>query len=149
VIENRTDPSRKEDHMSTQKATCPTPRYVLHADRQPIGPDIVRKSPGRSSPAIYGFSDKTAYDAFIGNSEGDLRPYPLMKGYLRSRLAEEHDETCIVIIDANGPVAASVDAATFANVLAAQNTADPQLVSDFQLTFCPASHTYALADAAM
>ena len=131
--------------MSVQKVTCSTPRYVLREDRQPIGPKVVPASPGSGVLAIYGFSGKAAYDAFIGNSEGDLRPYPLMKGYLKNRLEEEHDETYIVIIDAKAPVAATVDAATMENVLAAQNKADSELFSDFYLTFFPTRKAYALA----
>lgn len=130
---------------SISNTICLTPRYVLHEDRQPIGPDVSEDSAGRSFVAIYGFSGKAAYDAFIANSEGDLRPYPLMKGYLRNRLAEQADETYLVIMDANGPVTASVDAATIEHVLAAQDQADAQLASDLLLTYSGSSKAYALA----
>ena len=132
--------------MPTQKVTCPTPRYVLHEDGQPIGPDIVQNSRDRDCLAIYGFSCKAAYDAFVGNSEGDLRPYPLMKGYLKNRIDEEHDEKYLVIVDAASPCADSVDASTMENVLAAQNKAVTQLVCDFRLTFCSTGNAYTLED---
>ena len=130
--------------MAAQTVTCETPRYVLHEDRQPIGPNVVPHSQGSGCLAIYGFSGKPAYDAFIAASQGDLRPYPLMKGYLRNRLVEEHETTCVVIVDAAGPVDVGVDAATMENVLAAQDKAAPQLASDFHLTFCPTRQAYTM-----
>ncbi|MEQ9406528.1 MAG: hypothetical protein RIK87_02335 [Fuerstiella sp.] len=128
--------------MPKQDVICLTPRYVLHEDRQPIGPDVVQDAHGRSFLAIYGFSGKTAYDRFLQNSEGDLRPYPLMKAYLQNRLQEDQNQTCIVILDAESPVADDVDAATIEHVLAAQNNPSPQLARDFGMSFCSTRNAY-------
>lgn len=117
---------------------------MLQQDSQPIGPDIVQGLHGQSVLAIYGFSGKAAYDTFIANSEGDLRPYPVMKGYLSNHLANKDVETYIMILDAVGPVAESLDAAAFESVLDAQSKSKPHLVRDFQLTFIAASHAYSV-----
>jgi hypothetical protein len=133
VIEISANNSHNADLPSVQQVVCPTPRYVLLQDEQPVGPEMAHGSSGRSFLAIYGFSGKAAYDAFISNSEGDLRPYPLTKRYLQNQLTENTDKTCIVIIDADHPVAASLAATPFENVLAAYDNADTQLVSELPL----------------
>lgn len=124
--------------------TCSTPRFVLHEDRAPIGPEISPASTGHRVLAIYGFSGKAAYDAFIGNSEGDLRPYPLMKGYLKKRLEEDQDGPSLVIIDAVSRGDVRVVAATMGNVLAAQDNADTELDDDVGLTLNATGTAYSL-----
>lgn len=128
--------------MPNEFVSCDTPRYVLLEDREPIGPEVIVASLKSECVAIYGFSGKHTYDVFISNSDLELRPYPLMKGYLRNRIEEEGDQTYLIIVDARSSSDESVIAATMATVLAAQNAAEPQTKHGFEIKHRQGSSKY-------
>ena len=61
-----------------------TPSYVLLDGKHPLGPNLLRPNDGPEAVAFYGFSDKPPYDRFCANCELALRPYPLVKGDLKT-----------------------------------------------------------------
>ena len=127
-------------------ASSRTPKYVLHENRQPIGAKVSLGSTSGDCVAIYGFSDKPAFDAFIAGSQRDLRPYPLMKSYLKRRLDEEPGKTHLLIIDAADPEDAIAESATAEAVLLARQEERLHLPVDFHLAFSPTTRTYELVE---
>lgn len=117
--------------MPNDSVICDTPRYVLLEDREPIGPWVAEDSSQSGSHVIYGFSCKHTYDVFASNCDKELRPYPLMKGYLRNRIEEEADEFHLVVIDAVAPNDDCLIVATMNNVLAAQNAGGQRMTNGF------------------
>lgn len=138
--------SSTENAPGRPKPTCRTPKYVLHENRQPIGAKSSLGSPGRDCLAMYGFSDKLAFDTFIAGSQRDLRPYPLMKSYLKRILDEEPGKTHLLIIDAADPEDAIVESATLEAVLLARQEGRLYLSIEFHLAFSPATRTYELVE---
>ena len=134
--------------MPNENMTCETPRYVLHEDREPIGPEISKASSHPDSLAIYGFSGKHTYDRFVANCDRDLRPYPLMKGYLRNRIAEGEGGTYLVVIDAITPTDEQLTVATMKDVLTAQIGGQASLKGGFHMAICPETKEYALNEMA-
>ncbi len=124
---------------------CKTPLYVLREDGRIIGPDIAQAPAGKDTVAIYGFSGKVAFDVFVASSQRDLRPYPLMKSYLKKRLDEEAEATQIMALDVAGPTESSILAATMDNVLAARTAGLEHLECDFRLTYSVNTRSYTLA----
>ena len=117
--------------MTNDSVICDTPRYVLLEDREPIGPWVAEDSSQSGSHVIYGFSCKHTYDVFTSNCDKELRPYPLMKGYLRNRIEEEADEFHLVVIDAVTPNDDCLTVATMDNVLAAQDAGGQRMTNGF------------------
>jgi len=118
--------------MSNEHILCDTPRYVLLEGKDPIGPDVTSTTSNAGCVAIYGFSAKRAYDAFISNSDRQLRPYPLMKGYLRNRIADGQGETFLVVIDPVTSTDEHVNVATMQSILAAHNGNEKRINSGLQ-----------------
>lgn len=119
-----------------------TPHYVLLDGKVRIGPKVL-SLPGESNcQVIYGFSDKQPYDLFCANCQVALTPYPLVKGYLRSQLAEAGDAVQLVAIDAASPQDALLNAATISCVLAAQEKQEASVSLSFRLTLDEATQTY-------
>ncbi len=119
--------------MPNETATCNTPRYVLREDREPVGPQVVQSNSAATCSAIYGFSDKRAYDIFTSSNNRDLRPYPLMKAYLKNRIADESGEALLIVVDAATLTDDRVTVATMENVLAAHGDNAPQIKNGFYL----------------
>ena len=94
-----------------------TPSHVLMDGGQRIGPAVTQLGSAPICTVIYGFSSKCAYDAFRSNSPLALTPYPLVKGYLRNQIDETSDGIKLVAIDAMGPLAPTLYAATMESVL--------------------------------
>ncbi|TWT41315.1 hypothetical protein [Botrimarina hoheduenensis] len=68
--------------MTILQATVLAPRYVLIDDNaRPKGP-LCRDYAGKACVAVYGFTDRSAYEAFRLGAEALSRPYPLVAGYL-------------------------------------------------------------------
>jgi hypothetical protein len=97
-----------------------TPNYVLLDGTKRFGPDVLALESGRDCIAVYGFSDKSSYDAFCKNTTVALTPYPLMKGYLKNQIESDEDTLLIMAIDAAGPDEPIVNASTFPVVLEAR-----------------------------
>ena len=101
-----------------------TPFYVLMDGKRRIGPQVA----GSESEAfIYGFSDKGPYDKFCANCELSLKPYPLVKGYLRNQVGAACAK--FIVIDAEGPGQSSLRAATVQAVLEAQESRSLQVAT--------------------
>ena len=88
-------------HLTTVAAS--TPNYVLIEGNLPTGPRLVPLAASTECSVIYGFSDKGPYDSFCTNSQQALKPYPLVKGYLRNQMEAPGDSLKLVVIDAAGP----------------------------------------------
>lgn len=94
-----------------------TPHFVLMDGNRRIGPTLVSLSSGMEYSIIYGFSDRGPYRRFCKNSEPGLTPYPLVKVYLRSQVDGPDDRLRLVVVDAVGPRAPYLQAATMEAVL--------------------------------
>ena len=119
--------------MTTVAAS--TPKYVLIDGNLPIGPNVVPLEGGIECLAIYGFSNKDRYDKFCANSQLALRPYPLVKGYLRNQIDVPGDSFKLVMIDATSPSEPHLHAATIAAVLDAQESHSVHVTTAHRLTF--------------
>lgn len=124
-----------------------TPKYVLLDGEQRIGPKLLAAHSGPEYMADYGFSDKRRYDAFCASSHTALRPYPLVKRYLHRQLALPEDSVRLVVVDATGPNATHLNAATMSSVLEAQERQSSAVPVAFQLTLDRESQVYRVAKA--
>lgn len=123
-----------------------TPRYLLLEDNDPIGPAVVSTSPENGCGVVYGFSDKPAYDRFAANSDRELRPYPLVKGYLQKRTAEEVHGLRLVVLDAHHPSQRTITAVTTNSALIAQSTSTAHIDSEYLLKFDSRVSAYRIAE---
>ena len=126
--------------MSTVVAS--TPNYVLIDENLRIGPKVVLLDAGIECSAIYGFSDKGPYDRFCSNSQLALKPYPLVKGYLRNQIDALGDGLKLVVIDAAGPSEPYLHAATIEAVLEAQQSCAAHVTVAYRLTFDEEANAY-------
>ncbi|WP_417731954.1 hypothetical protein [Rosistilla oblonga] len=91
------------------------PRYVLRKGLHPLGPSV-KQIPGQPAvSAIFAFSSKPQYDAFLRADTSSLTPYPLVKGFLQNQ--DDLEELHLVVIDANSPNQSVIYAATVQAVL--------------------------------
>lgn len=112
-----------------------TPQYVLMDGNCRIGPKSVQLGVGIECVLIYGFSGKGPYDTFCTNSERELKPYPLGKGYLRKQVGAPGDGLKLVVLDAPGSGESSLRAATMEAVLKAQENNTTHVTAEYQLLF--------------
>ncbi len=125
--------------MTTVDAS--TPNYVLIDGTLRIDPKVVPFYAGLECSAIYGFSDKGSYDKFCANSQLALKPYPLVKGYLRKQI-DAPDGLKLVVIDATGPSEPCLHAATFEAVLEAQESRAAHVTAAYRLAFDEEANVY-------
>jgi hypothetical protein len=92
--------------------------YVLLKEKQPLGPAVVADRDGTKQRVLFGFSDKGPYDTFMANAQGGLRPYPLVKGFLKGLLADEDAINPVIVLDALSENAPFFHAATVQSVIA-------------------------------
>jgi len=123
-----------------------TPCYVLMEGKRRIGPRVVPPPAGMCLP-IYGFSDKVSFDAFRANSNLELTPFPLVKDYLQGQTEMRGTELKLVVVDASGPRAPLLDAATMEAVLDAQTQRKPHVTATHQLTFDRDTDAYRVDEA--
>ncbi|TWU31386.1 hypothetical protein Poly41_62550 [Novipirellula artificiosorum] len=123
-----------------------TPHYVLLDGKHRIGPPLVSPRSGQECVAIYGFSDKHPYDAFCSQSELALTPYPLVKGYLRNQLEVARNAILLIVVDAAGPNALQLNAATMQSVLESQVNQSKHVAVSFRLTRDEQSKAYHLEE---
>jgi hypothetical protein len=133
--------------MPTIPIIADTPYFVLMDGKHRIGPSVRPLPSGMVCSPIYGFSDKAPYDRFCMNSELALVPYPLVKGYLRNKVEATGRGREFVVIDAAGPRAPCLNAATMEAVLEAQEQRTPQVTAAFRLEFDPETNAYSLKEA--
>jgi hypothetical protein len=125
------------------------PNYVLMEQNLPLSPALSVPLQGRTTTAIYGFSDKSAYDKFLRSSSRELTPYPLVLGFLRHRIEAAGVETAgkqlhLVVIDAEDAEAPMVNAATVEDVIDARERCVSQLRSNFRLVFDAGASAYSV-----
>ncbi len=123
-----------------------TPYYVLMDGNRRIGPPVVQLHSGTECAPIYGFSDKVCYDKFLMNSELALRPYPLVKRYLRNQAGAPGDGLKLVVIDAVGPRAPYLHAATMEAVLEAHEKRTNHVSAMHHLMFDQEANAYRVED---
>ena len=128
--------------MPISAVVADTPNYVLIDGNLRIGPKVVPLDAGRGCSAIYGFSDKGPYDKFCANSQVALKPYPLVKGYLRNQIDAQGDSLKLVVIDATGPRGPYLQAATMEAVLEAQESRAAHVTAAYRLTFDDEAYAY-------
>lgn len=121
-----------------------TPRYVLLHDTHPLCPNLLPPRAGPDCAAIYGFSGKQPYELFLANSDLPLRPYPLVKRFLRNQIADSRNTLQLVIVDAVGPQETELYAATIETALEAQEKNANQVAISFHLTLDPDLQAYAV-----
>jgi hypothetical protein len=126
-----------------------TPYYVLMDGNRRIGPQVVPLRPGIECSPIYGFSDKGPYDKFCMNSALALRPYPLVKGYLRNEAGAPGDGLKLVVVDAAGPREASLHAATVEAVLEAHENRSTHVTATYGLIFDQEANAYRVEEASV
>lgn len=131
--------------MPLSTVAASTPNYVLIDGNLRIGPKVLPLDAGMSCSAIYGFSDKGPYDRFCANSRLALKPYPLVKGYLRNQIDAPGDSLKLVVIDAAGPGEPYLHAATLKAVLEAQETHAAHVTTAYRLTFDEGANAYRVA----
>jgi len=112
-----------------------TPNYVLIDGDLRIGPQVFPLDASIECSAIYGFSDKGPYDKFSTHSQRALKPYPLVKDYLRNQIDVPGDSLKLVVIDAAGPSEPYLHAATIEAVLEAQESRTALVTAAYRLTF--------------
>lgn len=131
--------------MPTFSADGSTPNYVLMDDGRRIGPRLTPVSSEKCN-VIYGFSSKAAYECFRDNCDVALKPYPLVKGYLRKQIGEVNIEHLLVAIDVQGPLDPTLKATTIAAVLDAQEKQIAHVTSVYLLAFDEDEKAYRLAE---
>ncbi|QDV24937.1 hypothetical protein [Aureliella helgolandensis] len=124
-----------------------TPRYLLMHNRSPIGPKVVERA-GVEVTAIYAFSDKTKYDAFLHQSSMVPTPYPLVKGFLQTQLDGDAARLHLMVIDAASPTQADLEAATYQAIIESIDLKTTSVQVSYHLTLDEPSglyHVHALA----
>jgi hypothetical protein len=122
--------------------TTKTPMYVLLKDKQPLGPSVVADPDGTKQRVLFGFTDKGPYDTFIANASEGLRPYPLVKGYLKGLLEIEATSKPVIVIDALSETASSFHAATVQSVIACMESNSTSIPITLRLDLVPDKAEY-------
>ena len=133
--------------ISMRTVLFDTPYYVLMEDDRRAGPRVVPLDSASECVVIYGFSDKAPYDKFCTNSELALKPYPLVKGYLRNQLGASSDDLKLVVLDASGPREPCLQAATMEAVLEAQENPAARVNAGYRLMLDPQADAYRVEEA--
>jgi hypothetical protein len=121
--------------MSIIRVVAGTPYYVLMNANHPVGPTVLRLDTDIECSPIYGFSDKGSYDKFCANSQQTLKPYPLVKGYLRKQIDAPGDSLMLVVLDAAGPREPYLHAAAMESVLETQESRATHVTAAYRLRF--------------
>ena len=121
--------------MPMNAVVAGTPYFVLMEGSHRIGPTVIPLQSGVECSPIYGFSDKGPFDKFCENSELVLKPYPLVKLFLREQTSVVSDVLRLVVIDAVGPREPYLQAATMEAVLDAQEKRTPEVAVAFRFVF--------------
>ncbi|TWT85285.1 hypothetical protein Pla123a_00920 [Posidoniimonas polymericola] len=129
-------------HPQHTAQTGQTARYVLLAADTPIGPACNAANGGESYSAVYGFSDRSAYEKFCSTSPDPLRPYPLVGGLLKNHPTGTDGSVRLVVLDAPGVQADCLHAATVDEVSTAQLKRSPQVRATYVLDRNDATGVY-------
>lgn len=124
-----------------------TPRYVLMDKNGRIGPSVALQTAGIECSAIYGFSDKVTYDRFCLQSQQELSPYPLVKGYLSNQVDSHSSCLKLVVFDAAGPLEPYLYATTMKAVLEVYERKAVHVTADYQLKYDQLIDVYKVVEA--
>jgi hypothetical protein len=140
----------KMQTLTSNNVVVATPRYVLLIDNEKMGPTVLSGDPDSRCVAIYGFSDKGPYDKFRENGDLSLKPYPLVKGYLRNQLSNDNgnESECLrlVVLDSSSPDERIVHAASMQAVLDSMMNQKPDVPVEYKLSLVKANGVYRLDD---
>lgn len=126
--------------MKTIQAAPSIPRYVLlNEDESPDGPRC-RDHAGEPCTAVYGFSDRSSYEAFSAGVTELRRPYPLVGGDLKRML--QRSGVQLVVINAAGPTETNLVAATADAVLLAQTNPSEPVSTSYRLSLATGTAEY-------
>lgn len=128
--------------MTLTAVTISTPRYVLHFERKPLAPVVSELQSIQDCHVIYGFSDKVHFDKYIANCSKQLTPYPLVRIQLQNVNERVGNLLNLIAINATGPDAAEVLAATNQEVLEAHNHHLDQVPATYRLKFDSETQAY-------
>lgn len=128
--------------MPVSTAAARTPFFVLIDGSLRIGPKVMSLDAGVECSAIYGFSDKPSYDRFRRNSQLAVKPYPLIKGYLRNQIEAASGHLKLVVIDAAGPSELCLHAVTMEAALEAQASCAANVTTAYRLAFDEVANAY-------
>ena len=134
--------------MPRFSADATTPSHVLREGSQPIGPVVVNLDSGLIWTAIYCFSSKRTYDVFSASSPLALTPYPLVKGYLQNQVNGSREGLQLLAIDASGPLAPTLHAATMECVLDAMKNKIKHVNAEYLFVFDQEVSAYRMASMA-
>ena len=138
-----------DDKGTQMNQTVGTPCYVLLNDKQRIGPKLLPSEGQSEGVIIYGFSDKPPYDRFCENSDLELTPYPLVKGYLQNQLSEAGTHFRLVAVDAEGPDDEWLHAVTMQTALEAQQQSIDHVAISAHLRLDRTTMLYRIEDPAV
>ena len=130
----------------SQIAEVATPFYLLkHGDRS-LGPACIPQGCGKECSASYGFAGKEQFDIFRDNCRLELTPYPLVKVFLRNCIEATNGGLHLIVLNAPGPDAVSLYAATAQAVLEVHENRSLQLMATHCLTFDDKACTYRVTE---
>ncbi len=132
--------------MLTRTAATSTPYFCQMDGQRPIGP-VTTVHGGVECEAIYGFSSKRMYDHFCSRSPSKLKPYPLVKVYLRNQVERTDAGLKLIVIDAAGLDESFLSAATATAVLEAHENQSAVVCAAYRLVFQPQTTTYLVREA--
>ncbi|WP_339746944.1 hypothetical protein [uncultured Rubinisphaera sp.] len=128
--------------MTISADAISTPRYILHFERKPLAPVVSKLLSIQDYHVIYGFSDKIHFDKFIANYQMPLTPYPLVKIHLKNVKESVGNGLNLIAINATGPEAVEVLAATNLEVLEAHIHHHDQVPASYRLKFDSETQAY-------
>ncbi len=131
--------------MQLITSVATTPRYALIAEANRLLGPACLEFETEPCTAIYGFTNRDAYDRFRGDSPNSWRPYPLVSRHIERMLTQPGLQ--LVVLDACGPDEPSLVAGTAEGVLAAQANGAEQLSVAHYLLFLPEAHAYQVEQA--
>ncbi len=111
-----------------------TPHYVLREGNHPTSVNVHITPSHSPSTAIFGFSDKLQYDAFLSSSSLALTPYPLVRRFLIDHLANNGHTLSLVAIDAATPLQPNLFATTYQSLLTALQNNEASVPITHQLS---------------
>lgn len=119
-----------------------TPLYVLKDGPFATFPSLIQVTGEATCTAIYGFSKKSTYDAFMSHSNTALMPYPLVKRFLENQMAAGADMLQLVVVDATSSNEGMLLASTFGSILDALSSGESTVQTTHRLVLDEASNQY-------
>lgn len=132
--------------MPTDTALFATPNFVLLNGKGRFGPEVATLSSGRSCTAFYGFSSRSRYDTFQANCELALKPYPLVKVFLRNEHDAAGDDLKLVVLEPTQPDQRQLHAALIRTVLDARESREVQVSPDYTLELDTEAGVYRVSE---